>query len=398
MKGESSSKSVPPICCDKRGSAQVHGSSIVVRNAEISDVSSLLHLEACCFQTDRLSARSFKHHIRSEHAELVIAETVSFSKTLQLDDTPEILGYALLLLRRGTQLTRLYSIAVSPHARGKGVAVALIRCLEEVAKTRGKPVMRLEVSGNNHEAIALYNKLGFVTFGMYENYYADQSNAIRMQKRLSAGKPLRHGVYPWYQQTTDFTCGPAALMMAMHHLDKTIPMHQQMELEIWRKATTIYMTSGHGGCHPIGLGLAALTEGFKVKVLINQPNVLFVDGVRSAHKKAVITQVEKIFHNHAQQANMPVLTVNWGLEEIEDALKQGSAVLCLISVYALNKKKAPHWVTVTGYDRHCFYLHDPDADNKASLEFQHIPVARDDFLRLACYGKRKIGALVIISK
>ena len=185
----------PSTAAEPRGESRVtgvqaHAASIVVRNAELGDISSLLNLEALCFQTDRLSARSFKHHIRSEHAELVIAESAVTTKKSQIGQTPEILGYALLLLRRGTPLTRLYSIAVSPQARGKGVAAELIRWLEEVAKTRGKPFMRLEVSSNNQGAIALYKKLGFVIFGMYDNYYDDQSDAIRMQKRLLSGKPV----------------------------------------------------------------------------------------------------------------------------------------------------------------------------------------------------------------
>ncbi|WP_372621833.1 peptidase C39 family protein, partial [Alteromonas stellipolaris] len=31
------------------------------------------------------------------------------------------------------------------------------------------------------------------------------------------------------------------------------------------------------------------------------------------------------------------------------------------------------------------------------VEFQHIPVARDDFVRLASYGTRKVRTLVLLS-
>jgi hypothetical protein len=72
--------------------------------------------------------------------------------------------------------------------------------------------------------------------------------------------------------------------------------------------------------------------------------------------------------------------------------------LCLISTYAFDKKKIPHWVAVTGADTHCYYLHDPDASEGQVVEYQHIPVAREDFLRLASYGMRKIRTLVLLQK
>lgn len=323
----------------------------------------------------------------SQQAVLLVATSVS---------TDQVLGYGLLLLRRGTQLTRLYSIAVSPDARGSGVAAALISALEEQALQRGKPFMRLEVSIDNKGAIALYERLGFSPFGMYEDYYGDHSDALRMQKRLTSDTKIRQAIYPWYQQTTPFTCGPASLMMALKHLRQGTGMNQRLELDIWRIATTIYMTSGHGGCHPIGLGLAAIHQGFNARVLISQALPLFVDGVRSAHKKAVIAHVEEDFYRQAQDASMPVDIGTWHLEEIDHALANNRAVLCLISTYAFDKKKAPHWVVITGADSRCFYLHDPDADTHNKMEFQHIPIAKEDFLRLATYGSKKVSALVII--
>ena len=93
---------------------------------------------------------------------------------------------------------------------------------------------------------------------------------------------------------------------------------------------------------------------------------------------------------------MPVDIGAWHLDDIDHSLTANRAVLCLISTYAVDKKKAPHWVVITGADSLCFYLHDPDADTHNKMEFQHIPIAKEDFLRLATYGSKKISALVII--
>ncbi|MAN42908.1 MAG: ribosomal-protein-alanine acetyltransferase, partial [Alteromonas sp.] len=304
----------------------------------------------------------------------------------------------LLLLRRGTQLTRLYSIAVLPEARGLGVAEKLINSLGERALLRGKRFMRLEVAVGNAGAIALYKKLGFSQFGMYTDYYDDHTDALRMQKVLVPSKSVKPEVYPWYQQTTDFTCGPSALMMAMCALNNRYEMTQEKELSLWRTATTIFMMSGHGGCHPVGLALAAVNEGYAAKVVINQDVPLFVDGVRDTNKKAIVENVESQFMAEARRKGISVEISDWRVDVIDQTLKAGGAVLCLISTYAFDKKKVPHWVAVTSCDSHCYYLHDPDASEGQPVEYQHIPVAREDFLRLASYGTRKVRTLVLLKK
>lgn len=393
--------------------------SIELRVATLQDLPSLQHIEKTCFTTDRLSKSRFKFYIEATHAELIVAVRDCTSTVSGLDESKygkrgqtthntieglhgsdsreqSIVGYGLLLLRRGTQLTRLYSIAVLPEARGLGIAEKLINSLGERALLRGKRFMRLEVAVGNAGAIALYKKLGFSQFGMYTDYYDDHTDALRMQKVLVPSKSVKPEVYPWYQQTTDFTCGPSALMMAMCALDNNFEMTQEKELSLWRTATTIFMMSGHGGCHPVGLALAAVNEGYRADVVINQNVPLFVDGVRDTNKKAIVENVEAQFMADAAAKGISVDISDWRIGIIDQTLKAGGAVLCLISTYAFDKKKVPHWVAVTSCDAHCYYLHDPDASEGQPVEYQHIPVARDDFLRLASYGTRKVRTLVLL--
>ncbi len=375
-------------------------SSVALRVAELRDLASLQHIEQTCFTTDRLSKSRFKFYIDAQHAELIVAERAASSSGSNFEQNNQgsnsIVGYGLLLLRRGTQLTRLYSIAVLPEARGLGVAEKLITSLGERALLRGKRFMRLEVAVGNAGAIALYKKLGFSQFGMYTDYYDDHTDALRMQKVLVASKSVKPEVYPWYQQTTDFTCGPSALMMALCALNNRYEMTQEKELSLWRTATTIFMMSGHGGCHPVGLALAAVNEGYVAKVVINQDVPLFVDGVRDSNKKAIVENVESQFIAEALKRGISVEISDWPMDVIDQTLRAGGAVLCLISTYAFDKKKVPHWVAITSCDPHCYYLHDPDASEGQPIEYQHIPVAREDFLRLASYGTRKVRTLVLL--
>ncbi len=131
-----------------------------LRAGAVSDLNKLVALENHCFSNDRLSRRSFRHYLTAKNAELVVA-----------DSDGQLLGYGLLLLRRGTLLTRLYSLAVHEDARGQRLAEAMVLWLEQRATARGKRYMRLEVAEHNQSAQRLYERMGFLPFGMFEHYY-----------------------------------------------------------------------------------------------------------------------------------------------------------------------------------------------------------------------------------
>jgi len=356
----------------------------------MGDLASLFELETATFETDRLSRRRLKHWIRAENGILLLAEADG-----------HLLGYGLALLHRGTRLARLYSLAVSPQARGKGIARKLMKRLEKRAAKKGKLFMRLEVAQDNIPAIKLYKKLGFVTFGTFHDYYEDHRDALRMQKRIRyMEENLKHLEVPWYQQTTSFTCGPAALIMAMAALDHRLPASQELELDIWREATTIFMTSGHGGCHPIGLALAARARGFRANVFINKPEPLFVDSVRAQEKKEILTVVHNHYIKLAKEAGIRISYTNVSQKQVEQCLEEGALVLMLISTYRLDGRKAPHWVTITAIDDQCLYVHDPDPTEGEQSDFdcQYMPILRSDFDRMSVFGKNQLRTAVIIRR
>ncbi|MBB1291755.1 MAG: ribosomal-protein-alanine acetyltransferase [Pseudoalteromonas rhizosphaerae] len=361
--------------------------SVAVRAATDSDLKALLEIEQQSFNQDRLSARSFKRWIAAKHGILMVAESEQ-----------QLLGYGLVWCHKGTRLARLYSLAVAPNAQGKGVAQQLLKALERATAERGRLFMRLEVAVNNKAAIALYEKLGYRVFGQYSDYYDDHSDALRMQKNIRKTNELEFSrETPWYQQTTEFTCGPAALLMAMSSIKKAI-ISQVNELDIWREATTIFMTSGHGGCHPLGLALAANKRGFTADVIINTRDTLFVDGVRSDKKKAILHTVHNQFVVEAINHKLDVKYQDLTLEHIERWLAAKMAVVLLISTYRFDGKKSPHWVCVTHLDEHCLYVHDPfcESDKQLAIDCQHVPIAKSDFLKMASFGSSRLSTALAI--
>lgn len=362
----------------------------LIRPVKDHDLDALVVLEDTSFTGDRLSRRRFQHWIKASNRVFLVVEK-----------DQGIIAYGLVLLHKGTRLARLYSIAVSSQARGQGIGKSLLLALEHEASEQGRLDMRLEVAKSNEGAIKLYQRLGYRSFGEYVDYYKDHSDALRMQKRIRHIDPkqLIHPV-PWFQQSTNFTCGPASLIMAMASLDKTIKPSQDLELDIWREATTIFMTSGHGGSHPLGLALAAKKRGFDVRTFISTDKPLFVEGVRTEHKKQIMRTVEQQFRRRAKKAGVKVVTADLTQKQIATALDRHQAIIILISTYLMDGKKAPHWVAVTGMDEECFYVHDPDVDEKMqdAAYCQHIPIARERFARMSTFGTDRLRTAVILKK
>lgn len=149
-----------------------------LRRARLADIDALIALERV-FTMDVLSRRSFRRLIAARSAALIVAE-----------EDGRLSGYALVLFRERAEVARLYSIAVTPKSRRRGIGAALLGAAERIARRRGCRAMRLEVHEGNATAIARYRKSSYRPAGRLPAYYDDKADALRFEKAL--GKPLGH--------------------------------------------------------------------------------------------------------------------------------------------------------------------------------------------------------------
>jgi ribosomal protein S18 acetylase RimI-like enzyme len=371
---------------------------IEIRPARAEDLRALVALEEACFDYDRLSRRSFQWMHRRANAALVVASAPA--PVGELGAEPVLYGYSLVLFHRGTSLARLYSIAVADSARGQRLGARLLEAAEAEAVTRGAVYLRLEVRADNAAAIQLYESRGYVPFERVEGYYGEHGDALRFEKRVRfPGLESDVWAIPYYEQKTEFTCGSASLMMAMAALDSEYTPSRQEELQIWREATTIFMTSGHGGCSPHGLGVAAASRGFDVTVYTNSEAVPFLEGVRGEAKKEVMTLVHEDFLAKLDASHAEVSASVPSVDELRAAMDAGCVPIVLISEYRLTRRKAPHWVVLTGHDERFVYLHDPGVDeeeHRSATDYMHMPVSHADFERMARFGRSRLRSIVML--
>jgi ribosomal protein S18 acetylase RimI-like enzyme len=367
-------------------------SGTAIRPARQDDVDALVALEERVFDADRLSRRSFRRLIANPRDALLVARDA--------DDV--VIGYVLILFRSGTALARLYSIAVDPSRLKAGVGTSLIAAAEDIAEERDCIFMRLEVRADNDPAIALYKRRGYRQFGLYLDYYQDHMDALRFEKRLvhhvrspSEASP------PYFEQTLDFTCGPACIMMALAWADPAVKPARTLELRLWREATTIFMTSGLGGCEPYGLAVTLARRGLKPELRLSREGPFFLDSVRSDEKRTVMRLAQEDFRAEAEALDIPVRLEPISATGLGAVFDEGATAIVLVSGFRMFRQKVPHWVLAHGHDDRHIFVNDPwveSDDLETSAAAANLPIPFAEFDRMARYGRDGLRAAIIIRK
>jgi [ribosomal protein S18]-alanine N-acetyltransferase len=143
-----------------------------VRAAIPADAPAMLLLEAL-FPSDRMSARSIRRFIAAPGARVFVAVRGR-----------AVLGNLVLLLRAGSRSARIYSVVVSPSARGLGIGDRLVEAGERAARAAGRQAVSLEVRADNPAARRLYAKRGYVEVRRLPGYYDDGADGLRLERAL----------------------------------------------------------------------------------------------------------------------------------------------------------------------------------------------------------------------
>jgi ribosomal-protein-alanine N-acetyltransferase len=152
-----------------------HGPTIVLRPASAADADAIDQIERLSFvhAGERFAERHVRYLIAGPRAIVTVAEVDG-----------GVLGWiaGLAWLRGREPWGRIYAIAVHPQARGRKLGPLLMHQMIDALRERGAGRIFLEVRPDNHAAIRLYEKLGFVRCQVLEHYYGPGNPAQRMVK------------------------------------------------------------------------------------------------------------------------------------------------------------------------------------------------------------------------
>jgi ribosomal protein S18 acetylase RimI-like enzyme len=370
--------------------AQHPVSDVRIRPAEPADLDALTALERRVFPTDRIARRGFRRFLASSSAAVIVAVRGEM-----------LAGYALVLFRAHSAIARLYSIAVAPEAGGRGVGVKLLAAAEDAAMARERTALRLEVHEKNAAAIARYRKSGYTMFGRHFDYYEDRGHALRFEKRLTPELRGLAQAPPYFHQTTEFTCGPACVMMALGWADPTLRPNPALELKLWREATTIFMSSGPGGCEPYGLAVTLRRHGLYPELYVSRPGPYFLDTVGSEDKRRVMRLTQQEFQREARELAIPTHVSALAESALVAAFDNGAVAIVLAAGYHMVRRTVPHWVFAFGHDGRYILVHDPAAVRDAAghaASPQTYAVPATTFERMTRFGRDHLRAAILIRK
>ena len=93
----------------------------------------------------------------------------------------EVLGTGALALHDG--YGEVKSMFTAQAARGRGVAAAILRAIEDKAREEGVTVLRLETADKLESAVRVYRRAGFAARGIFGDYRPN-ATSVYMEKRL----------------------------------------------------------------------------------------------------------------------------------------------------------------------------------------------------------------------
>ena len=153
-----------------------------VETADHRQLNAITDLEARSFTpADRFARSTWRHLLGPAHRRGSSITVVALSGT-------RVVGALNALLRRGGRTARLYSLAVDPAERGRGIGGLLIRHLaEQLPPTM--TALSLEVRSENKAARGLYARLGFIEQEELPGYYPDGGAGVRLRVERNALVP-----------------------------------------------------------------------------------------------------------------------------------------------------------------------------------------------------------------
>ena len=148
---------------------------IKIESASTTDLQILYKIERECFSSEAFSIEELSFLIRNPNSISLMAKIGK-----------EIAGFIIGLVynRESGKIGHILTLDVAKKYRRKGVAMELMKKLEEKFREKKVEECFLEVRIDNEAAKSLYRKLGYREITCLKDYYGSGVHGIRLKKVL----------------------------------------------------------------------------------------------------------------------------------------------------------------------------------------------------------------------
>ena len=167
---------------------------------------------------------------------------------------------------------------------------------------------------------------------------------------------------PYYPQSSEFSCGPACVLMVMKHFNPELEIGRKLEFEVWRQCNMV----GIRGADPYGLSVPLLDAGNEVRLITQRKGVVQYKSWRHQLRgRFTPDDIELSFFGmkeNQRRAFTRGLSVSYKRPTVPDIMRgiiDGYVPVTLVHMGVIHSLNIPHWVVVTDTDDEKVVFNDP---------------------------------------
>ncbi|WP_448005971.1 peptidase C39 family protein [Agromyces bauzanensis] len=303
---------------------------------------------------------------------------------------------ALLTTRRpNTLAVKIAAYWATDDAAGSGLVDELIR--ESAAS--GDAVVKWEVA-TDEPVPPFAARLGFAELTAPYVSAAGTTGLRGFARWLRATPPVEP---PYYAQTTEFTCGAVAALLATEAAGEAGfggggVAGRDREITFWRGA------SNYPACEPIGLAVALQreTDPGTVEVHLDHDGPVLLESFGDGFDHAFRAELQTESLRQARTLGLPVGRERIAVSEIERRIVGGALALLLIDEGPMHDGQAvPHWVLAHHAADGVVVIQDPwiTADEGESWIDTHLLPIRSEIVdRMTAWGPARYRGVIFLER
>lgn len=167
---------------------------------------------------------------------------------------------------------------------------------------------------------------------------------------------------PYYAQSSEFTCGPACVLMVMKHFDPRMEIGRALEFEIWRQCNMV----GIKGADPYGLSVPLIDADYEVRLVTKRRRIVDPKPWRRRLIRHFSSEEIELslfgMRENQRRALSRNLHVNYKRPVVADIIRrvrEGFVPIALVHMGVVHSLNIPHWVVVTDADVDNVVFNDP---------------------------------------
>ena len=196
---------------------------------------------------------------------------------------------------------------------------------------------------------------------------------------------------PYYAQSSEFSCGPACVLMIFKFFNTHLKLNRTLEFEVWRKCNMI----GVRGADPFGMSVPLLDAGYEVHLLTQRRSMIDPDLWRSRIQEIRLTPEDEdlavfgIAENkkRALGRGLTVVYSRLTVGRVAESFHEGFIPMALVHMGVVHQLDIPHWVVVTDVGNDHVAFNDPYPPKGG----KNIRVTREEFQQMLGNVGTRIG-------